>query len=160
MPEEAQAVARSVVKAALASGLAAGLLSAATLVWRSHAENGRPLAAINAPSHWLWGDRALRRDGASLRYTAFGWAIHQLASHFWAVIYEALQRRDPPTPAMALADAAALTAVAAVVDLAVVPHRLTPGFEHRLSPRGLGYVYGSFALGLALVGVWRAAHRR
>ena len=57
-----------------------------------------------------------------------------------------------------MADAVAVSAVAAVVDLACVPDRLTPGFERRLSERSLVMVYTAFAAGLALAGL--AALRR
>ncbi len=135
----------------LAEGLVAGALSAAVLAWRSRREAGRPWGAVNAPSHWIWGERALRRDGASARYTALGLAIHQASSFFWAVFYRVMrQRRRQPTLANALGDAALLTGVAAAVDLCVVPQRLTPGFEKRLSPGSLVLVYASFAVGLGL----------
>ena len=42
-----------------------------------------------------------------------------------------------------------LTAVAAWVDLRLVPHRLTPGFQRRLSSRSLLMVYTLFGMGLA-----------
>jgi len=50
--------------------------------------------------------------------------------------------------------------VAAVTDFKLVPPRLTPGFEHRLS-RGSGTVtYLAFGVGLALSGLWLEARRR
>jgi hypothetical protein len=136
------------------TGLASGLLSAAVLAWRGTRERGRPLAPLNAPSHWFWGERALRRDGASWRYTAVGMLTHQASSMLWAGVYAVLQRRRPRrTPATVVIDAAAVASVAAVVDLAVVPKRLTPGFERRLTRQGLVWVYAAFAAGLALGGL-------
>ena len=44
---------------------------------------------------------------------------------------------------------AAITTAAYVVDFNLTPRRLTPGFEKRLSKRGLFIVYATFALGLA-----------
>jgi len=135
-------------------GSLASLLSAAVLAWRGRAETGHAAAALNAPSHWLWGRRALRRNDASLRHTLPGIAIHHASSLFWALFYEGLQsRRRRVTPAGAMADAAAVTAVAALVDLRLVPERLTPGFERRLSARSLSGVYLGFAAGLALGGL-------
>jgi hypothetical protein len=132
-------------------GSMASLLSAVVLVWRGRAETGSAAAAINAPSHWLWGRRALRSDGASLRDTLPGLAIHHASSLFWALFYEALQaRRRRAASRSVVADAAAITAVAAWVDLKLVPERLTPGFERRLSARSLSCVYLGFAAGLAL----------
>lgn len=133
------------------TGTLASLVSGAALAWRGRRENGRALGPLNAPAHWLWGQESLRRDGASLRHTLTGMVIHHVSSLFWAVFYEMLRlRRTRPTPANAVGDAAALTAVAAAVDLQLVPQRLAPGFERRISGRGLVWVYAGFALGLAL----------
>jgi hypothetical protein len=142
-----QGYARLVVGA----GAGAGLLSLLVLLrgWR----NGRRLdwAGVNAPSHWLWGDAALRQDRVSLKYTGLGALTHLASSLFWAAGYGWLRRRhDAGAPAAALADAATVTIVAAVVDLLVVPPRLTPGFERRLSRPRLAGVYLAFAAGLAL----------
>lgn len=135
----------------LGSGSLASLASAAVLAWRGHRETGSPFAAINAPAHWLWGRRSLRRNDASLRHTLVGVVVHHTSSLFWAAFYEWLQsRRRQPSPATVVADAAATTAVAAVVDLKLTPERLTPGFERRLSRPSLAGVYVAFAAGLAL----------
>lgn len=40
------------------------------------------------------------------------------------------------------------TAAAAVVDLLLLPRRLTPGFERRLSGRSLALVYAALAAGM------------
>lgn len=135
----------------LGSGSLASLASAAVLAWRGRRETGSPFAAINAPAHWLWGRESLHRDGPSLRHTLIGAVVHHASSLFWAVFYEWLQdRRDRPSAAGVVADAAATTAFAAVVDLKLTPQRLTPGFERRLSRRSLAGVYVAFAAGLAL----------
>lgn len=140
----------------LLTGTLASVGSAAVLAWRGRRENGRALGPLNAPAHWLWGGESLRRDGASLRHTLTGVLIHHASSLFWAVFYEVLRlRRTRPTPVNAMADAAAITAVAAAVDLRLVPQRLTPGFERRISRRGLVWVYASFAAGLALGACFR-----
>lgn len=139
------------IQGLLLNGTLASLASAAVLAWRGRRENRRPLGPLNAPAHWVWGRESLRRDDASLRHTLTGAVVHHGSSLFWAVFYEALRsRRARPTPANAVSDAAAITAIAATVDLKLVPERLTPGFERRLSKRGLVWVYASFAAGLAL----------
>src|SRR5690606_37829396 len=107
-------------------------------------------------SHWLWR-RALWQNEASLRYTLTGVLVHQAASLFWALLYERMApRHEPRAPLTAVRDAAAVTVVAAVVDLKLVPPRLTPGFEHRLKPGSLTGVYLAFGAGLALAGVLAA----
>lgn len=134
-------------------------LSAAVLAWRGRAETGSAAAPVNAISHWLWARKALRQDGVSARYTLAGMGVHFAAALLWCGLYERLRaRRGAATPTHAVVDAAAVTAVAAVVDLACVPERLTPGFERRLSSRSLVMVYAAFGAGLALAGL--AALRR
>lgn len=138
----------------LTAGSLASAVSMAVMAGGSRRDTGSAIAALNAPSHWFWGDRALRRNDASWRFTLLGAVTHHASAIFWAVFYELLRaRRRHPTPANAVVDAVAVTAVAAVVDLKLVPQRLTPGFERRLSRRNLAWVYVGFAAGLALGGV-------
>jgi hypothetical protein len=70
------------------------------------------------------------------------------------VIYEAwraLRRKhDPVHDAGA---AAAVAAVAWVVDYGVVPRRLRPGFEAHFSRRSMVLTYAAFAIGLFATGV-------
>lgn len=139
-------------KDAIFAGSFASLTSLAAMALRSRSENGTVWAALNAPSHWVWGEPALQQDGPSLRYTAAGLLIHHLSAGFWAVLHEKAlgdSERRKGIPAL-LRDAALTTAVAALVDLRVVPKRLTPGFERRLSSPSLKGVYALFALGLAV----------
>lgn len=144
----------SMLRPTLLSGGFAGLLSTAALAWRGQRELRRPAAPLNAPSHWLWGRSALSANRLDLRHTFTGQLIHHGSSLLWAGLYGWLRhRRRHPSPWNAVADAAAVTALAAVVDLRATPERLTPGFERRLSTRGLGWVYCSFGLGLALGGL-------
>jgi hypothetical protein len=143
----------SAARHTLVYSLASGLLSTAALLWRGRRETGNAAAAINAPSHWLYGDRALRQDGVSARYTLTGSLIHFASSGLWGALYETMRRsRRRPTPVNAVTDAVALTAVASVVDLVLVPRRLTPGFERRLRPASTALVYAGFAVALALTG--------
>jgi hypothetical protein len=138
----------------LLDGGLAGALSTVVMAWRGRRDSGRATAALNAPSHWLWGDEALRNDRADLRHTATGQLIHHASSLLWAGLYSWLQqRRQRPTPLDALTDAAVVTTLAAVVDLKLTPRRFTPGFERRLSRSGLALVYAGFGLGLALGGL-------
>jgi hypothetical protein len=144
----------------LSAGLAASLLSSLGLALRGRAEAGSAAAPFNAISHWLYGSRALRLDTADARHTALGAAVHVGSSVFWAVLYDHLfcRREPPPRPVTLAAGAAGVTALAAVTDFALVPERLTPGFEHRLSNRSLVLTYALFGAGLALGAL--AARRR
>ena len=140
--------------------LVSGTLAAAavTLVasFASRRATGSYASALNATSHFLWGDRAARRHAYSLKYTGVGFAANYAASAFWALFYEMLGRGRRRSPMRALRDGALVSALAYVVDYQVVPKRLTPGFELRLPRRALAAVYAALAVGLALRDTFRA----
>lgn len=99
----------------------------------------------------LWGERAVHKDGLSLRHTLAGYLIHHACSLFWATLFERgcagqLARREAARTA---ALAAATTAMACATDFQLTPRRLRPGFEQRLSRPSLALVYGAFCCGLA-----------
>lgn len=151
-------------------GMAANLLSAGVLVWRGHAES-TAAAPINAASQWLFGREALRQNAPSVRHTATGAAIHAGSSLFWSTVYDALvvkpalRRTAPgedllPAAAPLVAGAVAVATVAAVVDMQLVPERLTPGFQHRVSAGSLVLTYAAFGIGLAVGGLLQLRARR
>ncbi|MDQ1833918.1 hypothetical protein [Massilia scottii] len=142
---------KSATQRGLISGASASLLSSAALAALGKATDGSSFGPTNAISHWLWGDKATRRDGASLRYTLTGYVIHHASATFWAVLFERLMSRqlDRKDPLATLQAAAAASAVACFVDYRMTPERLKPGFEKRLSRPSLALVYGAFGLGLA-----------
>jgi hypothetical protein len=145
---------RSSLSFVLSAGLMAGLFSLIALIWRGRAETGSAVAAVNAPSHWLHGAKALRHDEFAPRYTLVGAVTHVGSAIFWAALYRWLRgQRRFPTPANSMLDAAALTAAAAVVDLKLVPQRLSPGFERRLQRPSVAFIYVTIAAGLALGGL-------
>lgn len=134
---------------ALASGtLAAAAVSVIASI-AARREAGSAPAALNATSHFAWGDEAAAKDGYSLKYTGTGAAANYGASVFWASLYELLGLRGPRTRTGALRDAALVSAIAYVTDYHLVPRRLTPGFELRLGARALAGIYAALALGLA-----------
>ena len=137
---------RSMLAPGVLAGAAAGICSLLALAVRGRVELKSAVAPVNAPSHWLWGDAALRQRKWSWRYTGAGLAVHQASAVMWG-LWHARRSSQPPAP---LRDAAVTTATAALVYLALTPRRFTPGFEQRLSPRGLAWVYAAFAVGLAL----------
>jgi hypothetical protein len=76
---------------------------------------------------------------------------------FWATFYEryfgrAADRGDVGT---ALLGGGIVAAAAYVTDYHLVPKRLSPGWDHRLSGRSLGATYAVLALGLSLRGLLR-----
>jgi len=146
----------------MAAGAVASVLSTLVLALASRKEAGSACACLNATSHWIWGDGAALHDGPSLRYTAAGYLIHHAASCFWGVLYErSLGGRLEEAPAvLKVAGGLGAAGFACVVDYRMVPHRLSPGFELRLSRPSIAAGYVAFGLGLALAGIHRAGKKR
>ena len=115
-------------------------------------ELGNAAAPVNAISHIAWGEEAVRRDGVSAKYTALGAALNTAAMFSWAAFHQLVFRPDrrPPEIAGAVARGVVTAATAYVVDYHVVPKRLTPGFESRLSGRSLFVIYAALAASLAI----------
>ncbi len=151
---------KTAMERGMVSGTSASLLSTMALAALGKLEPGTAYGPTNAISHWLWGDKASRRDGPSLKYTLVGYAIHHAIATFWAVLFERLmgERLDRKDPVATLAASTAASAVACFVDYQLTPRRLRPGYEERLSRPSLAAVYGAFGIGLAL-GAVLARHR-
>jgi hypothetical protein len=139
-----------VLRNALVSGTTSALLSTGVLALTGRRETGSPFAPVNAVSHWLFGERATRRDDATVQYTLTGFVTHLGASIFWSLLYGVLDalHRERST-ATRLFDGAVVSAIACLVDYRLTPPRLTPGYEHRLSRGSLALVYAALAVGLA-----------
>ncbi|MBF6617482.1 hypothetical protein [Pollutimonas thiosulfatoxidans] len=140
------------LKRALVSGSSASVASTVALLHGGVRDCRSAIAPVNAVSHWVWADKALRQQDSSWRYSVAGYCIHHAASVFWAVAYEYLVCRCKPQPSkkQALAIAGGVAAMACVVDMKCTPERLTPGFERRLGKPALAGVYVAFGLGLVL----------
>ncbi len=142
---------KQALKEGLVTGSLASMLSTAYLVWAGE-RRGMPAAPTNAVSHWIFGNRALRQDEASLRYTATGYFIHHACSVFWGVVHAKAWGGRPQAkqPVPAIAGAIVTAGVANLVDYTLTPKRLRPGFEHRLRKPEMAKVYACFAIGLAI----------
>jgi len=127
----------------LSSGIAASLASAAAGVLCSRFENRHGARAMNAVAHIYDGGRP-PAHGRGGRNTALGFAIHTAASAWWALFFESL-----PTRHRNQAGAAAVAALAYIVDYHVVNRRLRPGFEAHLSQPSLIMTYAALAAGYA-----------
>ncbi|GAB3377390.1 hypothetical protein [Massilia agri] len=136
----------------LVSGATSSLLSTVALAIAGKKETGSALAPTNAVSHYVHGDKAARKGGASLRYTATGYLIHHASATFWSIIFERVAGRylDRKTPVGILAASAATSAFAAFADYKLTPKRFHPGYEKHLSQKSLASVYACLALGLAI----------
>ena len=96
--------------------LVSGTLAAAavTLVasLASRRATGSYASALNATSHFLWGDRAARKHEYSMKYTGVGFLANYGASMLWALVYEVLGRRKRRTRVRALRDGALVSTIA------------------------------------------------
>ncbi len=134
----------------LEAAVPASAATSAVVALCGQAESGQPIAPLNAISHILWGDEAASQDDPSATYTATGVALNTAAVASWAGVYEAAfgGRARRGDVSAGLVGGAIVSALAYVTDYYVVPKRLTPGFEKRLSPASMLAVYTTLALSL------------
>lgn len=146
---------RAVLREGAIAGSVASVLSTAVLAALGQRQAGSAVAPTNAESHWLWGEESLLEDRPTLRHTLVGYVTHHLATVFWATLYFKLygHRDEARRWPQALAGGAATGAAAALIDYTVVPKRLTPGFEHRVSAGGMVATFAALAAGVALAGM-------
>lgn len=145
------------VEDSLVTGALAAAATTVAAAACGRAENKNALAPINAISHIAWGDRAANQEGASWKYTATGLGLNAAAVGSWAVLYEAFFGRaaNRGEVGTSLLGGALVSAFAYFVDYYVVPKRLTPGFELRLSGKSLFAIYTTLAASLGLGGLLR-----
>jgi hypothetical protein len=144
---------------ALSNGSVAGLVTTAAVALAGRREARSAAAPVNATSHVMWGDEAATVDGVDLKHTVPGLLINAGAGVFWALVHELLLARSPSRDrATAAAAGAAVGALAYAVDYHLVPRRLTPGWELRLSRRGVALGFVALGASLAVAG-WLRGHR-
>jgi hypothetical protein len=142
---------RDAVTEGIVSGAIAGVLSAAVVAIAGRRDSGSAIAPINSVSHWLWGDEAARSESINVRHTGVGALTHVLSAMFWGTLHAKLRPqvpRDSIVPA-AVAGGIATSAVAAVVDYGLIPKRLTPGWEKRVSTPSMAAAFIAIAAGIA-----------
>jgi hypothetical protein len=132
----------------LRSGTAASVVSTLVLIACGKRERDDAAQPVNGPSQWTWGRHAPHVHGFSVRYTVTGYAIHHAMSVLWAVLFERL-RPQAESPSSVAAAAGLTAAIAYNVDFGVVPTRLSPGFQAKISRRCLYATYAGFAAALA-----------
>jgi hypothetical protein len=144
---------------ALKSGTITGVVTALTQSACARIEHSKAVTPINAVSHIIWGDQAARQEKFSLKYTGTGLLLNQGATVFWASLYEYWFGTAGETGAVgkALTGGVVVTALAYFTDYHLIPARLTPGFEKRLSRRSLALVFTAMALSLPLRGLYQAS---
>lgn len=114
-------------------------------------DSGSALAPINASSHVLWGDQAARVERATLRHTVPGVAINLGAAFWWALVCRVLFGRAANRhPGTAVAAGTGTVALAYLLDYKLLPKRLTPGWELRISNRSLFTTLAVMGVGLGV----------
>ncbi|HET7201747.1 MAG TPA: hypothetical protein VFI92_00115 [Steroidobacteraceae bacterium] len=143
------------LRSATQSGaIAAGTVTAAVAVAGAR-DSGSAVAPLNATSHIAWGESAGAVESVDAKHTLLGMTLNAGACVFWATFYEkwfgrAAERGDVGA---ALLGGAAVATAAYVTDYHLVPKRLTPGWESRISRRSLAAAYVVLALSLPLRGL-------
>ena len=138
------------IKDTLATGTVATTATNGALALLGKIETGHALGPINAVSHIIWGQEATRENELDVRHTLLGSVLNAVAITGWAGVHELLMpRRKRPSAPRALLTGAAVSSLAYITDFHVVPKRVTPGFEERLSKKALFAVYATLAVALA-----------
>jgi hypothetical protein len=152
-----QAFKDSIVPAAVADAA-----TLATVALCGRRDSGSAIAPVNASSHVIWGERAAAVERATLRHTLPGVLINAGAGLWWALVFEKLfgAMADRHGAAAAATGGAATAALAYAVDYHLVPRRLTPGWEHRMSGRSVATSLAAMGAGLAVGAVLSRRRRR
>lgn len=125
----------------LTTPLAVAVALPALALWSGR----RPLAAVNASSHWLWPG-AGEDGGYHLGETLVGAATNLAAAAMWgAVMAATLRRTGAPVPT-----AIGVAAGAALLDYALLPRRLSPGWERALPRGAVAAGFAAMAAGMML----------
>ena len=144
---------------ALVAGSIVAAVTIAAVALRGRQDSGSAVAPINASSHVVYGPEAGDVDVADFKHTLPGLAINAGASVFWAAVYERLfgDADDRGGVGKALLGGGAVAGLAYLLDYHLLPKRLTPGWEERVSGRSLAMIFGAMALTLP---VWSLLRRR
>src|SRR6187431_283112 len=138
---------RRIARTLLTSAVTSAATTTALLVLSSK-DTGHPAAALNATSHIVWGDAATKHDEWDVRHTLVGALLNLGAMGLWSAVHAWLP--EPRTLFGAVRKATAVSALAYATDYHLVPQRLTPGFEQRLSRKSLLGTYAVLAASLAI----------
>jgi hypothetical protein len=137
----------SLLLGTLTSAAIASVATTAAALLLGRKEAGSAAAPLNATSHIVWGDEAANHDEMDWQHTAVGTLLNAGAMVSWSLVQQLLPR--PKGWLGAALSGVSVSALAYVTDYYVVPKRLTPGFEKRLSPQALFIIYSALAAALA-----------
>jgi hypothetical protein len=121
------------------NGAALIVTTTTSLLLASANENDGAWGAINNVSHIVDGDETVYGDRFSMRDSSVGLAINSTAMLVWGLIYEVFFGRiELPR---SLVSASFFAVAAYLVDYHLVPKRLTPGIEHKISRNSVYFMY-------------------
>jgi hypothetical protein len=146
------ALARRTAEAAIAPGI----LTTAAVSLAGYLEDANAAAPLNAVSHIPFGEESFNEDEPTLKYTATGSALNVAAVASWAALYEFTFGRSARRGNIwaGVLGGPAVAGLAYVTDYYVVPKRLTPGFEQRLSAPSMFGVYALLGATLPLASLF------
>lgn len=151
----------NVCRDSLLPAAVAGVAVLGTLALAGRRDSRSAIAPINASSHVIWGDDAAQIEQPTLRHTVPGVAINLGAVFWWAFIFRFLFGRVADRgPLPALAAGASTMTLAWLLDYKVLPRRLTPGWELRISDRSLFAALAVMGAGLGLGAILSTARER
>jgi hypothetical protein len=135
---------------ALTTGSVASVVSTAALAALAKMEGRQAAQPLNSTSHWLHGENAAAVGTIDAAHTGVGFTTHHASALFWALPFEMWLASNPPRSNLELGrDAAAMSAIAAIVDYSITPRRLTPGWELTLSRKSMVGAFAGLVSGLA-----------
>jgi len=144
----------SFVRTTIYCGTGAAVLTLSALALLSRAEGRSSVRPINATSHVFRGTERAARDDYDPSSTVPGFLINTAAGVFWSAVYALMVPRPAKKSGSTLVLRAALTSVlAAVIDYALLPKRLRPGWELALRPRSVALSLASMGCGIAAGGL-------
>jgi hypothetical protein len=120
-------------------GAAAALTVTAAIAVAGKLENGDAWEPFNDVSHVLLGEEKSDCNGFNPQTSLLGLALNAAAMQFWAIPYRWIFG-TPGFPRSALT-ASAAAAIIYLIDYHLLPKRLAPGFERRLSGGSILCIY-------------------
>jgi hypothetical protein len=131
-------------------GLVAAAATAGALVGFGWVR-GTPVQPLNTLAHIVVGSRAFHVRSVDPVVTTMGMAVHVLSIVVWGLLFSLALARARGVRLWATA--LVFAAIVAVLDLVVVPDRLSPGFDAMLTRGELIVLYGIMAMAMAAAAV-------
>ncbi len=143
---------RTLIARTMQTSVRASIATTAAVAVCGQVEDGNGIAPLNAISHIIWGESAARETAATIDHTLAGVGLNTAAITAWSAVYELRFGRAARKGEVAAAVVGGISTagLAYFTDYYVVPKRLTPGFEKRLSAVSTFVVYSTLAFTLPL----------